>query len=279
MSKEYLFYYQGELDFPLHESIEVLTKADSGDYLVANVATPNTQVYAPEINFYLENSLDDISDKITNIKKLYDIRSSIYDLAQDLDFEQNVGEKLLIVTNEEFDSNIEKDLKDFGFACISIPTDIVVDVEGHIGELKVTIRKETEFLDIETDQIIWFDAPAFAMKQSGTVDPNLLGLEKAIEKVKANLGTYKYKNFIKYDPTICQYHERMNKETCGKCAEVCPTVAIMKIDEERHLEFSHVDCHGCGGCISVCPSGSLEYAQMPRVAFSEITPFSKGKLL
>ena len=95
MKKEYLFYYQSTLEFPLDESIEVSAAIDQNDYLVSNVKTPYAQVYAPEINFYVENSEDSIGDKIKNIKKLYDIRATVYDLAQDLDFTQEVGKKLL----------------------------------------------------------------------------------------------------------------------------------------------------------------------------------------
>lgn len=98
-----------------------------------------------------------------------------------------------------------------------------------------------------------------------------------VEKMRANTGTYRYKNFINYDSSICQYHER-REEVCGKCAEVCPTVAILKEDETKHLVFSHIDCHGCGGCISVCPSGALDYTQMPRRAFSYMSEYYEGTI-
>ena len=94
------------------------------------------------------------------------------------------------------------------------------------------------------------------MKQSGTYDPNILDLSEIQKIITQNLNGFKYKNFIVYDSKICQYHER-NEETYGKCAEVCPTISILKEDETKHLVFSEVDCHNCGGSISVCPSGAL----------------------
>ena len=276
MSKEYLFYSQEALDFPLDDSIEVLSSEPNSDYIVSNVDIKDAEIYAPEINFYIKNSEDDISKKIINIKKLYDIRASTYDLAQDLDFEEEVGNKLLIVSNADKEE-LQKELEDFGFTCIVLNPLNIIDVNGHIGKLVVTIKKEEELIDLNTDQIIWYDAPQFAMKQSGTYDPNLLGVDVVLKTTKENLGTYRYKNFVKYDSSICQYHER-NEEICGKCAEVCPTVAILKIDETKHLDFSHIDCHGCGGCISVCPSGALDYSQMPRIAFKEVTEFYRDSI-
>jgi len=276
MEKEYLFYDQVALEYPLDDSIKVTTELDDGEYVVSNVASKNTQIYAPEINFYIKNTKDDISQKIVNIKKLYDIRASTYDLAQDLDFEEPVGDKVVIVSTKNEDVLLEE-LQNLEFTSIVLNPINVVDVNGHIGKLTLTIKKEDELIDLETDQIIWEDAPEFAMKQSGTCDPNLTGLEKAVQTVKLNKGTYKYKNFIKYDSNICQYHER-NTEICGKCAEVCPTIAILKIDETKHLDFSHIDCHGCGGCISVCPSGALDYSQMPRIAFKEVTEFYRDSI-
>ncbi len=275
MEKEYLFYDQIALEYPLDNSIKVSTELDDKEYIVSNVQNEHAQIYAPELNFYIKNTKDDISQKIVNIKKLYDIRASTYDLAQDLDFEEPVGDKLVVVSTKNEDILLEE-LQNLEFTSIVLNPINIVDVNGHIGKLILTIKKENELIDLETDQIIWEDAPEFAMKQSGTYDPSLIGLEKVVQTVKTNKGTYKYKNFVKYDSNICQYHER-NTEICGKCAEVCPTVAILKIDETKHLDFSHIDCHGCGGCISVCPSGALDYSQMPRIAFKEVTEFYREK--
>lgn len=268
MQKEYLYYDQAGLEFPLDESIEVTKNLDENEYLVSNYKDAKATIYAPEINFYIKNSKDDIASKIVNIKKLYDIRATGFDLAQDLDFSCEVGDKLLIVSDQD-ESELEEKMSKEGFTCISLNPINIVDINGCIGKLRVTIRKEEELLDLDCDQVYWVDAPEFATKQSGVYDN--------VSTILENKGEYRYKNYIKYDSSICQYHER-NEEICGKCAEVCPTVAILKEDEEKHLAFSHVDCHGCGGCISVCPSGALDYAQMPRVAFYEITKFFKDSI-
>lgn len=275
MQKEYVFYSPEGLDFPLAEEIEVVAKAcENKEYLVSNTPEAKAVIYAPEINYYLTKSEDSIAAKIANVSKLYAIRSMGFDYAQDIDYEQSVGKKLLLVTNGSQYETLKNTLAEEGFLAMILSPELIIDVNGHIGALHVTLKKEDELFDVECDQIIWENAPLFATKQSGVYDPKLLGLEGALKKARKNEGAYHYKNYINYDPSICQYHER-RVEICGKCAEVCPTVAILKEDETKHLAFSHIDCHGCGGCISVCPSGAIDYTQMPRSAFSHLTSFFK----
>lgn len=276
MQKEYVFYSPRGLDFPLSESIELVSSLEEpkNGYLVSNSEEVKAILYAPEINFYLEKSQDSLAHKIANVTKLYDMRSLGFDFAQDIDYEQAVGKKLLIVTDDAQQDTLKTLLSEEGFTVLLLSPAMILDVDGHIGALHVNIKKENELFDLESDQIIWWDAPSFAMKQSGVYDPNILGLEGALKKVRTNEGVYHYKNYINYDSSICQYHER-REEICGKCAEVCPTIAILKEDETKHLIFSHIDCHGCGGCISVCPSGALDYTQMPRIAFAHLSAYFK----
>lgn len=277
MKKEYVFYNQVGLDFPLEETIEVVTSTDVSGYLVSNAKEIDAVIYAPEVDFYLKQSLDSIAHKIANVTKLYASRAIGFDFAQDIDYEQAVGKKLLLVTDDAHHELLKSDLNAQGFTVLVLSPAMILDVDGCIGALHVSLKKEDGIFELEVDQIIWWNAPLFAMKQSGVYDPNVISLEGALKKVKNNEGVYHYKNYINYDPSICQYHER-REEICGKCAEVCPTVAILKEDETKHLVFSHIDCHGCGGCISVCPSGALDYTQMPRVAFAHLSGYFKDSI-
>ena len=101
MQKEYIYYDQETLEYPLDDAIDVVSTLNDGEYIVSNVKNENAEIYAPEINFYIKNTQDDISKRITNVKKLYDIRASNYDLAQDMDYEQEVGDKILIVSDKD----------------------------------------------------------------------------------------------------------------------------------------------------------------------------------
>lgn len=272
MQKEYIFYDTVGIDFPLDEAIELVKSPVDGDFLVSNHPDVKAVMYAPEINFYLEKSHDSIAKKIMNLTKLYAIRSVGFDFAQDVDYTQEVGKKLLIVTDDNAHEALKSTLLEEGYTGMLLSPSMILDVNGHIGSLHVTLKKEDELLELECDQILWWNAPKFAMKQSGVYDPALIGLDEALKTLRERTGEYHYKNYISYDPSICQYHER-REEICGKCAEVCPTVAILKEDETKHLVFSHIDCHGCGGCVSVCPSGALDYTQMPRLAFTHLSDY------
>jgi len=275
MQNEYLFVARDPLEFPLDESINVQTDIpNDGHYIVANVETEHAEIYAYEVNYYLRNTEDALAEQIPNVKKLYDIRSHVYDLQRDMDYTQEVGQKVLIVS-EKTPGGIEELLGREKFTVITLRPEEVTQIEGHIGQLRVTTTKLLRGA-LESDQIIWEEAPSFAMLQSGVVDPAVVGWEQAMEAVRKNSGAYHYKNYVQYDSTICQYHERTGEEICGKCEAVCPTVAILKIDDERHLSFSDIDCEGCGGCVSVCPSGALDFTQMPREAFWGAASFYAG---
>ncbi len=279
MEKEYLYLSDTPLAFPLDESIEIVSQeSDLGiehsQYIVSNKMTVASQLYAHEIDYYVKNTQDTLAAQIQNIKKLYDVRASVYDLAQDMDYSQEVGKKILIILGEK-SSELKERLTADGFTCLVLAAEEVTDVQGHIGRLSVTTTKLMRG-DLQVDQIIWAQAPDFAMKQSGVYDPTDIGWETAVEKLYANSDTFHYKNYVQYDPEICQYQGRLLKETCGKCEEVCPSVAITKTDEDKQLHFSDVDCHGCGGCVSVCPSGALDFTQMPREAFYTAASFYTG---
>lgn len=275
---EYVYYSDEKLEFPLSDEIVVanLSTKDDYDSIISNSKDVKTQVVAPEIDFYINFSEDDLNTKINSVKTLYDARMVSFDLAKYFDYEQDIGNLLLLVSKEK--PTVFDKLKEAGLKCILLNPEQIAYIEGHVGELKVGVNlRDDDISEVKTDQIVWFDAPEYALLQSGVYDFKDLSDDEIVEKITSRLGVYKYKNYISYDSNICQYHER-RVETCGKCAEVCPTVAIVKEDESKHLVFSHIDCESCGGCISVCPSGALDYTQMPREAFYEIAKLYKDKV-
>ena len=64
MQKEYVFYAKEALDFPLSDEIETITKPCTTEYLISNSPEAKAVIYAPEINFYLSKTKDDIATKI-----------------------------------------------------------------------------------------------------------------------------------------------------------------------------------------------------------------------
>ena len=140
MQKEYVFYDTVGIDFPLDEAIELVKSPVDGDFLVSNHPDVQAVIYAPEINFYLEKSHDSIAKKITNLTKLYAIRSVGFDFAQDVDYTQDVGKKLLIVTDDKAHEALKSTLLEEGYTVMLLSPSMILDVNGHIGSLHVTLK-------------------------------------------------------------------------------------------------------------------------------------------
>jgi len=277
--QEFVYYNPNDLDFPLNEEIKVSSNKEElsgGNFLISNNKEVEAEVYTHDVDFYLNNTQDSIAKQIGNVHKLYEIAATRYDFAQDISYTQNIDNKVLLISTENEAKNFFLQVKEdeFDLFNLNIESDVIKSITGHIGNLTVVVNRNDKDTVLEVDQIVWFDAQEEGLKQSGTFDPLTSSIGDVLETIRANIISFEYKKFTTYDSSICQYHER-REEICSKCEEVCPTVAIVKHDKEKHLEFSQIDCHGCGGCISVCPSGALDYAPTNRESMLEISKFYK----
>ena len=276
--QEFIYYNASGLDFPISEQILVTSNIEdtkNKNFLISNSKEINCELVAQEINFYIKNSQDTLSNKIKNVSKLYEIAATKYDFAQDISYSQEVTNEVLLITNNKENYNLfVSKIKSDDFELFSINEDIIKSISGHIGNLVVTVDDEGKDIILNVSQIVWFDAKQMGLNQSGTFDPNLTSIDETIQTLKENINSYSYKKFTTYDQNICQYHGR-REEICSKCEEVCPTVAITKDDKTKTLGFSQIDCHGCGGCVSVCPSGAMDYAPSNKEALYEMSKFYK----
>jgi ferredoxin len=239
--QEFIYYNEDGLDFPLSDNILVtnkITDYKDSNFIVSNTNMVNTELVADEIDFYIKNSKDSIAAKIKNIKKLYEVNEIRFDLAQDMVFTEDVSNKVLLVCEKEWKNEILKSIVEDEFDLFHISEDIILDIDGHIGNLSVKVKDDNNEITLNVDQIIWFDEKELGMKQSGCFDPLKSTINDVLATIRKNISSFEYKKFTTYDKTICQYHER-REEICGKCAEVCPTVAIVKNDEEKHPVFSN----------------------------------------
>ncbi len=132
-------------------------------------------------------------------------------------------------------------------------------------------------VEIECDFFLYDEPqPSFA-RQSGCYDLRKFEFDADVAAfLRGKSPTYRYKQQITYDSTICQHHHRRT-DCCGLCADACPTAAILKDAAKRELVFSHIDCTGCGACVSVCPSGALDFAPLPRAGWQALLDFYRGK--
>ena len=276
--QEFIYYNKNGLDFPLSEKIQVTTNLDDikdKSFLISNSKDVNSEFIASEIDFYIKNSQDDLSKKIQNVLKLYDINATRFDFAQDISHSVDVSKEVLLITKtqEEYDlftSQLSKD----DFELFRIDETILKTISGEIGNFEVVVKDSHKDITLRVSQIVWFDAKPSPKERIGVFDPNLSSINEVVKILKDNINSFSYRKFTTYDKTICQYDGR-REVICSKCEEVCPTVAITKDDTTKTLTFSQVDCHGCGGCISVCPSGALDYTPTNKESLYEISKFYK----
>ncbi|MFA7091009.1 MAG: 4Fe-4S binding protein [Arcobacteraceae bacterium] len=278
--QEFIYYSEGSLEFPLSENIQVVNSKSclsSETYIVSNSKAVNAEVVAPEIDFYIKNSKDSLSQRIKNVEKLYEINAIRFDLAKDIVLTQDVSNQVLAVGSLQEKELFLNAMTDNEFDVYHVAPEIILSISGHIGNLVVQVQSDEKVVDLHVSQIVWFEAPLFAFNQSGTFDPLQSTIQDTLNILRQNINEYTYKKFTTYDSSVCQYHER-REEICGKCEDVCPTVAIVKDDATKHLIFSQIDCHGCGGCISVCPSGALDYTPTSRESLFEISKYYEGHI-
>lgn len=276
--QEYIYYNKNGLDFPLSEKIQVSTSLDDikeKSFLISNSKDVDSEFIASEIDFYIKNSQDDLSKKIQNVLKLYDINATRFDFAQDISHSVDVSKEVLLITKtqEEYDLFISQLSKD-DFELFRIDETILKTISGEIGNFEVVVKDSHKDITLRVSQIVWFDAKPSPKERIGVFDPNLSSINEVVKILKDNINSFSYRKFTTYDKTICQYDGR-REVICSKCEEVCPTVAITKDDTTKTLTFSQVDCHGCGGCISVCPSGALDYTPTNKESLYEISKFYK----
>ena len=276
--QEFIYYNASGLDFPISEKIFVTTNIDetkNKNFLISHSNAINCELVASEIDFYIKNSQDNLSDKIKNVSELYEIAATKYDFALDVSDNLEISNELLLITNTQ------EQYKDFilgvepnDFELFNIQENILKSISGTIGNFQVTVDSDGKEVVLNVSQIVYFDYKE--KHRAGVYDPNLSTIEEVLETLKNNINSYSYKKFTTYDANICQYDER-RVEICSACVSVCPSVAITKDDKRKKLVFSNVDCTACGECISVCPSGSLDSANTNRDALFELSHFYKNK--
>lgn len=273
--REFVFLDDFDSKIITPDEIEFLTKPNDEHYLVSNSNRVRSEIFAPEINFYAKMSQDDTLTKSKNLSLLYEVRARVFDTARDIDYQKEIGNNVLIISDSDESDTIEF-IKHHNFKVIALSHAEVKFLYGEMGDLFVTIFRENDEFEVEADFVLVREAKEYMLRQSGVVEISRMTDDEILDYLQKRSPLYKYKSAITYDSTICQYHGRRT-EHCAKCVEICPTVAILKDDEKKELVFNHIDCHECGGCVAVCPSGAMDYAKFPRDAFYNVAKMYKDK--
>jgi len=153
-------YYSKDLDFPLPENITHLREKTS-KAIISNSREIECEIYAPEINFYINNSKDTVLNKINALEKLYEIRSIKFDNAKYNEYQKEIGNKVLIIGSK----NQAEQINTENFEVYYALPEWIEDIQGTIGNLEFKINKNGENINLTVDQALWFNAPEIAYKQ------------------------------------------------------------------------------------------------------------------
>lgn len=228
--------------------------------LIANTKE-NSEIYAPEIDWYLSNSQASDEVKLENINRLFQTRLSIYDNAPYKEYSIEVPNTLAIIGNDnEITQEFISLAKDF--QCFLLSPSSITHINGELGSFRALLNDGSE---VEFAQAVLFIKDENLPKFLGILSiADFSNAEDVLSLLSTRVGTYTYKTTTLYNSHICQYHQRRpdskGEGYCHKCVNVCPTFGVTKNDTLMELNFSQLDCMGCGGCIATCPSGALDFA-------------------
>lgn len=263
MQNEYFYKPGPERKIDLGDGFDSLVKDDSVRYLVSNLKGTNAEIYASEIDWYTQNSVDSLEGVKHNLKKLYEIRTVGYEIARDVDSSVRVGKSVLVIS-DVVQTDLMRELEERGFSVVSSVANNSYHVSGTLGKFNVQCNPEaSEEPVVEAAQIIWFSAPEHMQMTVGVYDPENLGTQKTIELISSNEGLFTYKNYIKQDWSLC-LQKNKREDVCGKCVDICPEAVISKNPKDHKITLAHMQCVGCGQCVSLCPTGALDYGPVPR---------------
>ena len=130
--QDFIYYNASGLDFPISEQILVTNNIEElkdKSFLISNSKEINCELSAQEIDFYIKNTQDSLSDKIKNVLKLYEIAATKYDFAQDISYSSEVSKELLLITSksEDYELFISK-IKSDDFELFSINEEIIKSI-------------------------------------------------------------------------------------------------------------------------------------------------------
>lgn len=148
----------------------------------------------------------------------------------------------------------------------------VVQVSGHLGQFAVVVaapppqgginllqklaNQRTHFdlvLDLSDPPFLRDALPPFGYFAPRR-DPE--ALERALVELPEMIGEFEKPRFFNYNPDICA-HGSSGLTGCTRCIDVCPTGAIISINEE--VAVDPYKCQGAGACATACPTGAMTY--------------------
>lgn len=286
---KFLFVVDTDVGSPIDngEGISVLG-IESASYVTSLISNEmyRSDIYAPEMNWYVKHTQAPKEEQKEVLKKLYEMRfirhTHAPKKAQTLSIDRSV---MMIGESEEALALIESARRYFDVTHI-LPQDLI-HLEGNFGSFKARIHQkieeEGEIKEEEVEvccaQLVLCDQKSERSKNRGVECVLDYGDEEVLlKRIRNRIGFYEYKQTISYDETLCSYHHNV-ESTCTKCVEICPSFGIVSDDVSKELHFSALDCIACGKCVGACPTGAIDFAPFSQKAFLEVAQVCGDKHL
>ena len=194
--KEHGFYAAGLKDVVLSDDIEICGDEEGAkkeEFIVANSPKLKAQIYAPEINFYIENSADEPLQIAKNVDILYRAKDIAFDGALDSDYQKPIGKNVILACDEPREGLVGL-LRQHGFKVIALSRAEIKFVYGEIGDLAVTILSERDEVETEADFFLISGAAPYQLRQSGCYEISGLGDDEILEILNSLSSNF----FIKF---------------------------------------------------------------------------------
>lgn len=269
---------------PLENGEGVMVIDAEGAYYISALISNelyNSDIYAPEINWYLKYTQADKDEKKEIFKILYEIRYIRHLHTVSKKDSLDVGRNIAIIGDGETALAFVKYAKRF-FEVEHIFPSKLVSVEGKLGNFKVNFeafneeaekneQKETLFA-----QIIFCEEEPHLTKYMGVESLKGSDEETLVKRFRNRIGWYEYDESITFNPSICLY-EHKEEPTCRNCIDICPTFGLTHDEDKKELHFSHLDCIDCGACVSVCPNGAIDFTHFTQEAFLQVAKLCRER--
>lgn len=284
----FLFVSDSEVGAPIENGEGIYVLDPEGAHYVVDALISNelhhSHVFAPEINWYLKQTVAEHDEKKEILKKFYEMRLIRYNHAPKKVYALNIDRTVMIIGESEEALRLVESAKRY-FDVTHVFASKLLHLEGKFGGFKARFLQSVEGeegieeheVEATCAQLVLCDQQSDKSKYRGVTSVmDYTDTEGILRSIRNRIGYYEYKNTITYDVSLCMYHHN-EASLCAQCAQICPSFGIVNDESAKELHFSALDCTACGKCVSVCPSGALDFAPFPQKAFVEVTKQCEGK--
>lgn len=268
MGKDCFFSFSPELDPLVQDFCETSSEVSAEKFIVSNLPR-NTEVYSPEINFYLSCTTTSLQENARALRNMYESRLDRFDFSKQGTRKTAIQKTIGLIGLHDQHDLIDQ-LTEKGFSVFSLQSDSAVEIHGEIGNFIIQLNDKKE----KAGQLIWQNMPQHLRNRPGCYTLEELSTNELIDKLEGT-GSHAYcTTDVHCQKSSCVRYSTGEKY-CSACIDACPQQAIETANDGSPV-ILHSVCIGCGRCVSACPNGAMESTTMPRTRIHEIVSHFKG---